>query len=404
MIDACPQVGMWPGVSRRVLCHTSLMDNEQRDFGRVGFSGGRFEKSGMPIAALNELRRFEVLIEEVAVALFRRDNPTRQRIESGFRRNLDLRIAEFQPGSLQAVLARPGDGTSRFDIAQEDYYERAYALVHDEILHFDKTRTFSPRFPKSAQPRLAALGRGLRSSENIGIVQSAGGSWAILNHELRNLLHEVAADLPTEDELSILGQITGLDSETHRFSLHLLTEQRTIKGQFHDTSLWTQMRDFMGYQRRAPLVALSATVRLTPTGEVDFIEDVFAVELGLPETLASQISDLAALTDGWFEGGGAKINEAVIKRVEQLANVIGTSQHPNVLIFPRPDGGAQIEWQSEEFEIDVLPDGTEIAYAFADERDDDGEHMFDSSSHSADSVISWLYEGGQWDRSPAGQR
>lgn len=380
------------------------MGDMQRDFGRLGFSGGRFEKSGMPIAALNELRRFEVLIEEVAVALFRRDNPKRQRIEPGFRQNFDLRIAEFQPGSVEAVLTRPGDARSRLDFAQEDYYERSYALVHAEILHFNETKTFSHRFPKSAQPRLAALGRGLRSSETIGVAGTTAGSWATLNDDLRNLLHEVAADLPTENELAILGQITGLESETHRFSVYLLTEQRTIKGQFHDTNLWNQMRNFMGYQRRAPLVALSATVRLTSTGEVDFIEDVFTVELGLPEALAEQISEIAELTDGWFEGGGAKIDESVIKRVEQLANTIGTSEYPHVLIFPRPDGGVQLEWQDQEFELDVLPDGTEIAYAFAEERDEDGERVFDSSFHSADSVISWLYEGGQWHRNPTGQR
>lgn len=120
----------------------------------------------------------------------------------------------------------------------------------------------------------------------------------------------------------------------------------------------------------------------------------YAVEPGLPETLASQISEIAELSNGWFEGGGAKIDEAVMKRVEQLANVIGTSDYPHVLIFPRPDGGIQIEWQEQEFEVAVLPDGTEIAYAFAEERDDDGEGVFRSSSHSADSVISWLYEGG----------
>lgn len=128
-----------------------------------------------------------------------------------------------------------------------------------------------------------------------------------------------------------------------------------------------------------------------------------AVDPGLPETLASQISEIAELSDGWLEGGGAKIDQAVMKRVAQLANVIGTSDHPHVLIFPRPDGGIQIEWQEQEFEVEVLPDGTEIAYAFAEERDDDGERDFESSSHSADSVISWLYERGQWHRKLDGQ-
>lgn len=134
------------------------------------------------------------------------------------------------------------------------------------------------------------------------------------------------------------------------------------------------------------------------------LEDVIAIERGLPEALASQISEIATLTDGWFEGGGVKIDESVIKRVEQLAHVISTSQYSHVLIFPRPDGGVQLEWQDEEYELDVLPDGTEVAYAFAEERDEDGQRAFDSSSQSAGSVISWLYEGGQWHRSPDGQR
>lgn len=114
-------------------------------------------------------------------------------------------------------------------------------------------------------------------------------------------------------------------------------------------------------------------------------------DFGRADVLASQISEIAELADGWFEGGGAKINASAIKRVEQLADVIGSSQYPHVLIFPRPDGGAQIEWQEQEFEIDILPDGTEIAYALAEERAGDGEREFDSSSHTAKRVISWLY-------------
>lgn len=51
------------------------------------------------LVALNELRRFQVLIEDVALPLFRGENPDKLRIERRFRQSFDLRVSDFTPGS-----------------------------------------------------------------------------------------------------------------------------------------------------------------------------------------------------------------------------------------------------------------------------------------------------------------
>lgn len=366
------------------------MSTDGHDFGRLEFSGGRFEGTGMPIAALLELRRFEVLIEEVAVALYKREHPGRERTARGFRASFDLRVTEFRQGCVEAVLTRPQADDTVLDVTANDYFDRSREMVYQEMRSFTRTRGFTHLFPVEARPRLAALGRGLRASESVGYRASEHQDWARLDSALRDILSEVVSDAPSNVDTVILGQVTGLESSPHHLSLFLSDEQRTIKGRFSQRSMWDELHHLTGYQQRAPLVTLSANVRVTQTGEPEFLEEIFNVEAALPETLAAQIRRLSELDDGWYDGQGNGISGHIVDRVERLAEIIGTSEHNNVSIFPRLDGGVQFEWADEDFELDILPDGTEVAYAFADERDEDGERTF-TSNDAPRRVISWLY-------------
>lgn len=366
------------------------MSADARDFGRLEFAGGRFEGTGMPVSALLELRRLEVLIEEVAVALYRREHPRRERAARGFRASFDLRVSEFQEGCVEALLTRPASDSTRLDIAASDYFERSRDLVYSEIEYFGANGEFSPQFPTDAQSRLAILGRGLQDNESVGLRGPSQEGWATLDADLRALLSEAVADAPPLKDVVIIGQITGLDSRPHQVSVFVAEEQRTVKGTFDSPETWNKLHSFTGYQGRAELVALSALVRVAQTGELESIEEIFAVEPAVPLRLAEQISKLSELEDGWYDGAGERVSKVVVDRVERLAEVLGTSKHPNVSIFPRVDGGAQFEWLDEEYEIDVLPDGNSSAYAFAEERDDDGERHFNLSD-SPQRIVSWLY-------------
>lgn len=367
------------------------MTTGRDSFGRLEFSGDRFEKHGMPIAAMLELRRFEVLIEEVAVELYKREHPKRERAARGFRASFDLRVTEFQEGCVEAVLARPANNRIRLEVLASDYFDKSRDMVHSEILAFAKNGQFSSSFPVAARSRLAALGRGLRTNEVVGLKGPASEGWARLDSQLRNVLSEAVDDAPSSKDTVVLGQITGLESRPHQLSFFLSDEQRVVKGTFTDQSIWDTLLDKAGYQRRAPMVALSAKVKLSQTGEPEFIEDVFNIQDAVPVNLADQISQLVELgEDGWFNGEGKAISQSTVDKVERLAQVIGTSIYNDVTIFPRPDGGVQFEWDDAEFELDVLPSGQLVGYAFDESRDEDGEREF-SPSDAPESVISWLY-------------
>lgn len=366
------------------------MDASEHDFGLLEFSGGRFDSPGMPIAALLELRRFEVLVEDVAVALYLREHPKRARTSRGFRASFDLRVTEFREGCVEAVLTRPAADDTKLDVAANDYFERSRELVESEIDHLSRTGVFTPLFPTSSQGKLAVLGRGLRDSEVFGMKSPSSTRWARMDAGLRDLLSKAVADGPQVDEIPLFGQITGVESNPHRVSFFLADEQRTIRGTFTDSKIWPKLHGYTGYQQRAPMVALSTKVLLSQTGDPDQIIEIFNVEEALPENLATQIRKISRLNDGWFDGSGRAASKSTLDRVERLAQVVGTSKHPEVSIFPRPDGGVQFEWSKQELELDVLPSGREVAYAFAEERDADGEREF-SHNDAPERVISWLY-------------
>src|SRR5688500_7690378 len=65
-------------------------------------TGGRFERRGFPVSGLAELERLEELIETVAKALWKRDNPTRQRVPNNFTSVFDLRLIRVDPGSVKS--------------------------------------------------------------------------------------------------------------------------------------------------------------------------------------------------------------------------------------------------------------------------------------------------------------
>lgn len=366
------------------------MTDGNRDFGRIEFAGGRFEAEGMPVAALMEIRRFEVLVEEVARALYKRDHINRERTPRGFRSNFDLRVTRFDEGCVEAVLVRPAADASELSVDLDDYFDRSRKMIFDEIEHFVNRRAFSSTFPQSVQSRLAMFGRSLRDEESIGYSSMSDGRFARLDSESRRFLSELVSEVPETDEIVISGQITGLESEPHQVTVFLQEERRYLKGTFRDPGIWNELHALSGYQTRAPLVALSVLVKVSTAGELDAIEDIYAVQPALPARLAAQIESISQLADGWLDGRGSAISPTVIDRAEQLAESVGMSKYPDATIFPRADGGVQFEWASGEFEIEVLPDGQIIAYALSLERDYDGERTF-SGDVNPERLLKWLF-------------
>ena len=117
----------------------------------------------------------------------------------------------------------------------------------------------------------------------------------------------------------------------------------------------------------------------------------------LPTKLSKRVKELSELSDGWFDppsNPGKAPSEQILETLESLLTVLVDHGLMDPLVSPRPDGGVEIEWQNNDYEIALNPGGSIDAYNLSDARDDDGQRTF-SVTDSEESIVSWLKDGRQ---------
>jgi hypothetical protein len=72
------------------------------------------------------------------------------------------------------------------------------------------------------------------------------------------------------------------------------------------------------------------------------------------EPIASQVSSLAKLEPGWFDGDGTAYDPVQLAWVsEQLAAVVSRCQLPGPYVYPTPEGDVRAEWSTAHWEVSV---------------------------------------------------
>lgn len=69
------------------------------------------------------------------------------------------------------------------------------------------------------------------------------------------------------------------------------------------------------------------------------------------KAFAERIAALSELKAGWLEGDGEEPGKAMLKRFLELWFSGELSELPNPYVYPRPDGGLQLEWDSGSWAV-----------------------------------------------------
>lgn len=335
-----------------------------RPFGAFRLSGGRYDdRLGLPVSTAAELARYEKLVVRVARALYLEPRPRRQRVPAGFAEALDLRIVDVEPGSVIPVLTRNDDDALA---GISDIYEDARRAVNDALRAVASGDPLPSGFPVAALTEFASFGRSLQEGEAIDLAV-ADEPPARLDRAIRQRVQALARLDRIESEVTLQGQITGLQSNPQRFDFALV-DGRQVAGSYGDETWWAVLRDYQGFADRAPLVSLSAVARRSLDGSIIDVVDVLGVEPALPPAWSQRLHQLAELRQGWLDAIDAP-HPTTIDRAEALLLASLDEGFDRPGIFPSLDGGIQLEWRAPAVEVELLNDGTTRVTVLAGDTD-----------------------------------
>jgi hypothetical protein len=340
------------------------MSDERDVFLRPVFRGKRFEQHEVPVETLEEFRRYQELIIDLAKSIFFEHHPERQRVPRGFTDRFRLALSDVEEGSAAPVLRRidPGDDQLQTRLMQP---EDEFAVARDRLNRYLEALENDDEIevPREVLAHFKSFGKSLREDESIEFARDASSSGPRLDRSMRRRVLRCLGET-YEEYVELVGHVCEVD--TSRRVFHLQTDRRGVVEVALAAEYEVVILD-AHRQYRALEVRLEGTATFSPDGDlrkVVTIEDILLQDRG-PE-LDQRFDELRELEDGWYHGEGYAPREDLIDAV--LATIREAAYEYNAYlpyIYPTPEGGLQLEWAlgSGDVEVEIEPDRTILALA-----------------------------------------
>lgn len=321
--------------------YTRGMSESIRDF---KFDGGRYTRgAGMPLDSIDELRRLQTLLSSVARELFLEDHPGRERVSKKFRESILLRLVALEPGSVATVMTRPHGGDLSLDVPDTSYFQRSLEILAESVESLEADEVLPVVFPAASIPDFLQLGRSFRNTEALKLRRAE--EWVAYGRKSRKVLQRIASVSEIESEVTLLGQVRGLNSEpSATFAFQRSGNGTLLTGKFEE-SLWDALHHFLGQDDRAPLVSISAVVSQDTDGRPQSIVELQSIELALPLDWSQRVQELANLEAGWLDGIGGQVLEPTVETLEEVLIAAFDAGLERPGIFPTPSGELRLEWE-----------------------------------------------------------
>ncbi|PNH79228.1 hypothetical protein [Arthrobacter sp. AFG20] len=309
-------------------------------------TGGRFEKSGFPVNGLVELERLEELIETVAKALWKRDNPGRSRAPKNFTSSFDLRLTRVDPGSVIPVLERSDTDQGLFNAAFTDYFDASMEVIEDAFASIVDNLSLPDDFPEEAEAVMARFGSSFHEDER-AIFRSATADPISYSSSVRKEFFGGVRNTLLVQDGSHVGRISALDVDEQTFTFAPVNSSK-VPGVYQDPQRWADLHEVLKQESDNYWVRLQGTFRFRPDSSIHSVADVASVEVfDVPDSdWGRRLLELADLQDGWIEEGEAVATPSLECAREVLTHLASKELRPG--IFPTPAGGIQLEWSAED--------------------------------------------------------
>jgi hypothetical protein len=195
------------------------MRGQWKEVVRLKFKGSRFRDHALDLSALNELSHFQKMVEETAKALWRAENPNRERLPKHFQERTRLCLRRIEEGSAVAPLEVFIEEPEQMELFEPEPTEinEAICLAHKVFHALEVDEPLPDNFPRSLIPEYKRWGDELADDEEIEVIP-AGKEPARINPKTRLRL-VTFEETSHENSVEIIGQVLEADIRLKRFQL-----------------------------------------------------------------------------------------------------------------------------------------------------------------------------------------
>lgn len=334
------------------------------DFVRVRFAGGRFDSHTIPFDVLPDLAAYRDLVVEVAKHLFRERNIDRQRVPKGFEESFQLGLSQVLQGNSATALAQRLEtqedqlvnaGQAGFDFPRYGEFEDARDLLDRVIAAANERQALPQEFPRELVGKFNRFGQSLRAGEH---AELSHGRTAPVRYDSETRKHIVlSANATYENTLDQRFTLTGgeiracivhlADDDGTRFDLRVDTDEECEKA-------------IARRRHQVRVVGVGLFDRQDRLAKITKYKELIYTDDEPQQPLDERLGDIARTPAGWYSGQNPAPDASAIARMGELVALITTEAGvPVPYVYPLPDGGITGEWTRGDWEISAtvtLPD------------------------------------------------
>jgi hypothetical protein len=318
---------------------------KRRDEAALRFSGGRYERGGFPLDAIDELEKYQRLIIEAAKKVWRDQNPDKQRLPKKFNDRVRLLLTSVEPGSVLPVLEREHTIIAKMPsdllALSIGYVDEAFALIAEK-------QALPDDYPESMIPLTRMFGGSLSPKEKITF--RYGSKRPVkYTQELRKAFLESQRVIDRAGSGALIGTVRMLDAAQE--FIFIDAEDRAISGFFSEKSIFDDLHEVHGMRDTADLVWITCDFIFDEQREqVVRITDVAAAGTFAhsSDVWAAPLAELTLFADGWLDGEGSRVELTALLGALDLLDAITEAELEGPSIFPDLNGGVRLEWLTDD--------------------------------------------------------
>ena len=195
------------------------MAGQWKEVVKLAFKGPRFQDHALDLGALTELSQFQKIVAETAKALWRAQNPDRERLPKKFEDRTRLCLRRIEEGSAVAPLEVYLEEPESPELFQREPTEvsKAIELAQRVFDAVEKEQPLPEDFPKTLVPEYERWGLGLGDQETIEIITGDKRLARITKTSRARLA--VFDERPYVSNTDIMGEVLEADVRQGRFQI-----------------------------------------------------------------------------------------------------------------------------------------------------------------------------------------
>ena len=222
------------------------MAEQWKEVARIYLRGSHFKEGALDLVTLKELQHFQEMVTSTAKAIWKKENPDRQRLPQNFEDRVSLYVRKIEQGSVCIPLEKNVGSPEQEELFDPelpreladtlDIMHQVYEAVQDDT-------TLPENTPKNLLYEYAKWGEGFPEGIHLGFAPAGKQQVRITSCERERLVS--FAEPAYEDEVDITGKVLEADVRKKNFQVWP-DEHRRITVAFteeHESQITTALKD-----------------------------------------------------------------------------------------------------------------------------------------------------------------